>query len=247
MSKIVKYILIVALIGDFHLQSDKIINVYKNQGAYIHTCGTASQEVTSDNAVIEVVITNNTDSLKDVMVKHDSDVSFVNEFLLKHFDASEFENKGINIEKNYVNKDTVEKLFSVRTVFKVNTKKIDVARKIPSQLNSLLQKDINVQAVSRYFYKNIDKIIDDLIIRAVKDSRTVANKIAKTSGSQVTNLRICEKPQIKYSTQDNNSDRNERGVMMADVRFASSYDPNDESYAYVKKVTISVDAKYNIA
>lgn len=116
---------------------------------------------------------------QDVIKKHEDDIVQVKKFLSSKFNALEIQEKGIVTQECYAHNGIDENLFIVEGKFIIDTKNINCARKISTDLTDLMQKNINVITHVEYFYKNIDKLIDDLMIKAFKIAKNEAFKIAQ--------------------------------------------------------------------
>lgn len=231
MEKTCKYGICVLLIVSFFLY--KIINTYKN--TYIEAKGTATKEFQADSVVMMIDVCNYMNVVESIIYKHEKDIEDVRNFLLTKFNIDEIEEKGSSISDN-LNCDAA-KSFKIKHVFQINTKKIDSALKISTQLNELMKKNIHVNVYNYYFYKNIDKVIDELTVDALKNSKENAQKIATISEKKIVGLRRNLRPKITYTEKN----------YKPQIEYSDF--PNHEyegNSTHLKTAIVCIDAQYNV-
>jgi hypothetical protein len=208
------------------------IDLIKNNSPHIATIGSSDKIAKSDRAEFYITIDNETDVIKDIADKRDSDRKEVIDFLIKAgFKKEDIDSESSSVSDLHKGSENIawKKKYSVTDTIIIKTDDVDLVDKVRDTITQLVNKGINLCARSLYFCKDIDKLRIEMIEEATNDARVRAEHIAKCSGEKLGGLR-------NFSTG--------KFAVCSDITpVISDYDWRDE-YSKNKLVRVTVYASF---
>ena len=169
--------------------SNAVVQFQKLQNQTIRVTGSASQNVTSDFAKLNLRITTRTPDLKSGYAKLDSDVKTIKEFLMSNgideksinttpVDSYEFYKRSGAYTTNDIEG------FNLSQGIEISSKDINKVTEISKKTDVLINKNINVSSNSvDYYVSNLDDIKVKMVGEATKNAKERAESmVAGTNG-----------------------------------------------------------------
>jgi len=169
--------------------SKAVVEFQKLQNQTIRVTGSASQNISSDFAVLSMRITTRTPSLKSGYNKINSDVNTIKEFLkTKGIDENAIEVSPIDsyeyYRKNGAYTSNEIEGYNVSLTVKVSSKDVQKITEISKEANALVDKNIDITYNTlEYLVSNLDDIKVKMVGEATKNAKARAESmVAGTNG-----------------------------------------------------------------
>ena len=238
MNMILKYTSVAVGVAVFAFIGNKAIDAFVQHGKTIQTDGVAFKKVESDYAVLNIIISNDTNVINEIGEKRKADKKAVLDFLAAQgVEESEITDDGVNVEDQlrYVN-DKVEgkKKFKVTDTIKVKTSKAKLIEKMMANFSELLEKNICLDTRVEYTYQDMKKLRAEISDEAVKEAKERAEYIAKNSNMAIGKLRSVTVDKFSIA-----------GADKSEVS-PNSYGDWEEGKSISKKVSATVKAVFDL-
>ncbi len=185
------------------------IKVAEKHGSYISTNGLSSQIVESDVAKMIVTILNETDSIKEVQSKRQSEKKAILEFLktqgitdenITHTDSS------IEDMLRWSDNTQNKKKYKISDNIYIKSNDVYLIKKISEIISSeFMGEGIIVGVNIRYIYKGLDELRLKMIEDATKDSKNRAERIATVTNKKLDGLRNLHTGKFSIVAEDSSS------------------------------------------
>ncbi|MBO7673223.1 SIMPL domain-containing protein [bacterium] len=171
--------------------SKAVVEFQKLQNQTIRVTGSASQNVSSDFAVLSLRINARTPDLKSGYNKMNSDVKAIKEFLMeKGIDENAIDVSSIDSYEYYrrngaYTSNDIEG-YNVSQTVKVSSKDVNKITEISKQADALVDKNINITYNSlEYLVSNLDDIKVKMVGEATKNAKARAESMVKGTNGKI--------------------------------------------------------------
>ncbi len=168
-----------------------IVEFQKLQNQTIRVTGSASQNVTSDYATLNLRISTRKPDLKTGYAKLDSDVKAIKNFLAEYgIDEKAVETTSIDSYEYYrrngaYSSNEIEG-YNLSQSIKVSSKDIDKITEISNKTDALINKDVNINSNRvEYFVSNLDDIKVKMVGEATKNAKARAESMVAGTNSKI--------------------------------------------------------------
>lgn len=224
----------IVFVGGFWWLGSSISSL--KRGNTVDVTGVAEKIISMDSVELQITINNKGENIVDLYKKRVNDRNKVLKFI---------KDCGINEQTDVIEMTTInspqgevkqgswlqisrDQNFSSEDKIKIRSKNIAAAKNITSTIDDLSSEDMTVTAKSKYYMEDKDAFRDELLKKAVKDAKGVAETIVGALGKKITRV-----DRIRFSQIDFNP-------ISGDSRY---YDP-DADNSPIRKATAHVNASF---
>lgn len=193
----------------------KSIIKFKSLDRTVSVKGLAQKEVLADKVIWPISYIRVENSLSNIYLDFEKDTKQIVEFLKK----SGFSEADISISapsivdkvaQNYGTQNKPEFRYSGTQVITLYTDKIDIARKVMTDISKLGKLGITFKANSyenkvEYLYTKLNEIKPKMIATATKNARKSAQKFAEDSQSKLGKIKSAKQGQFSIYPRDKNT------------------------------------------
>ena len=176
-----------------------VLDMVKHRRSTINVNGLADRVIKSDEAVLSISFTVESNKLSDLQSDLTQRTSVVTDFLRKYgFSADEITETSDEITDRLADRyyryssasvEKPENRYSLSRKLIVKTKQVDIARGLNSHLTDLYAQNIDAKIDISYLSSDFEKIRLDLLGEALEDAKGRAEKLAKISNQRISGLR----------------------------------------------------------
>ncbi len=168
-----------------------VVEFQKLQNQTIRVTGSASQNVTSDFAALNLRISTRKPDLKTGYAKLESDVKVIKEFFAANgIDEKSVETTSIDSYEYYrrngaYSSNEIEG-YNLSQGIKVSSKDIEKITEISNKTDALINKDVNINSNRvEYFVSNLDDIKVKMVGEATKNAKARAESMVAGTDSKI--------------------------------------------------------------
>jgi hypothetical protein len=194
-------IVILSLIGSYTIFQIKAFE------RVVTVKGLAEKEVKSDVAIFPISFAISGNNLRSLLAEAKTKSMVVQDFFIDEgFSKDEISISlpSINDNQQYNSKALYK--YSVSTTLNIYTRKVDLVLKTRKKLDVLSDSDIFVsEGWIQFLFEGLNEIKPEMIEKATKNAREVAEKFASDSGSHIGKIKTASQGQFSIYDRDSNS------------------------------------------
>jgi len=217
--------------------ANAVVEFQKLQNQTIRVTGSASQNVTSDLATLNIRISSRTSDLKSGYLKMNNDANNIKEFLTTNgLEEDKIELSPIHNYEYYkrigaYSSNEIEG-YNVSRNIKVTSNDVKKITEISKRMNELVDKNINISSSDvQYFVSNIDDIKIKMVGEATKNAKERAQSMIEGTNGKIGTMNSA-KMGVFQIVPVNSTDVSDYGI-------------NDTS-SIEKKVVSTVNVTFNV-
>lgn len=212
------------------------IKTIEKYNSYISTNGVSTRIVESDLAQLQITISNETNTIKDIQNKRQIDKKDVMEFLKKNgITDDNITHTDCSIEDmlRWTDNTKDKKKYKISDIIYIKSNDVYMVKKIAGMISSeFIEKGIIIDTNVKYLYKDLDTLRIEMIEEATEDSRNRADHISKVSKMKLIGLRNLHTGKFSIAAEDSSATND------------SVYDEGENSIN--KRVRVVVQGTFNI-